>query len=181
VTGRPNVQSIHCTTLVSTSYDVLPTEATCTPQSATISINLRVGGVDSFPQKSMSLVSSTTAESSSANTLREFHGVEWRLDIPIASRTSADAHGAGPTVELQFTLAASAAAAAAARLDGGEAEASVSSSSLLGLVGPSATSVLEREWVSLDYEALLKLTQAVESAAAALDSAGYRRMQRLVK
>jgi hypothetical protein len=103
--------------------------------------------------------------------LPELHAVSWRLDVPIASRTASTTTDATPTVELQLQLATS----TAGRTHGDHATVEAADGT-----EPAAT-VLTEQWVSLDYEALVKLSQAVDAAVAALDESGYRRIQRLVK
>jgi hypothetical protein len=122
---------------------------------------------------------------------RELHAVSWRLDVPVATRTSATAHGEGPTVELQLQLATTTAPRvrgaelAARRQEPNDDQAArgddeSAQPSTTGGGEPAATTLAE-EWISLDYESLLKLTQAVAAASAAMTEAPYRRVQRIVK
>ena len=106
--------------------------------------------------------------SSASTAPRELHSTAWRLEVPVASRTSADAAGEGPAVELQLTLASS----TAGRASGTDAAAADKA--------PAATA-LETEWVRLDYAGLVELAATVDAAVAALDDAGYRSIHRRVK
>eukprot|EP00672_Neobodo_designis_P017742 CAMPEP_0174839288 /NCGR_PEP_ID=MMETSP1114-20130205/7942_1 /TAXON_ID=312471 /ORGANISM="Neobodo designis, Strain CCAP 1951/1" /LENGTH=109 /DNA_ID=CAMNT_0016073409 /DNA_START=37 /DNA_END=366 /DNA_ORIENTATION=+ len=99
---------------------------------------------------------------------RELHSTAWRLEVPVASRTSADAAGEGPAVELQLNLAAS----TAGRATGADAAAADTT--------PAATRI-ETEWVRLDYAGLVELAATVDAAVAALDDASYRSIHRRVK
>lgn len=96
---------------------------------------------------------------------REYHALQWRLEIPIASRTntglSATSGGTAPVLQLQFQLADTGSIADAA-------------------VAPSGDRI-RSEWVATDYEGLVKLRDMVADAVSAMHEAPYRRMQRIVK
>jgi hypothetical protein len=110
---------------------------------------------------------------------REFHSLAWRLEVPVASRTSADASGAGPTVELQLNLAAATAGRASGGCEGSQAAAAASSEA--GEGGANSSSAIETEYIRLDYAGLVELAAAVDAAVAAVDDRSYRAIHRSVK
>lgn len=104
--------------------------------------------------------------------VREFHRLEWRLEVPVARRTQPVVSvPPAPVFQLKLQLA----------------QPSISSSNAEGNSFDDVTSSdmnetrVEEEWIATDYEGLVKLRAVVEEAIKAMQDGPYRRMQRLVK
>ncbi len=91
---------------------------------------------------------------------RAFHALQWRLEVPVARRTGM--HPAQPVVRMKWDLA---------RVD----------EPAVDFFENNGVTPIETEWISTDYEGLLKLRAVVDDAVKSLQSAPYRRMQRIVK
>ena len=109
-----------------------------------------------------------TTTSTSDALPRNYVDLAWRIEVPVASRASAEGYETArePLFTLKLTTAAAPVAAEANKA--GEA----------AQVAPGAA---EDAWLTMDQASLQRVTQSLEEAVDALRSAPYRRMNRLVK